>query len=86
MRELAKIAFSDIRKVVTWRNEVVAEREFEEGEKAEKGENSGEGVKALTPRVTLVPTEEIDEATAGAIAQISQGVNGSLIIGDVRWS
>ena len=30
------------------------------------------------PRVTLVPAEEIDEATAGAIAQISQGVNGSL--------
>jgi hypothetical protein len=57
--------------VVTWRNEVVAERVFEEGEKAEKGENFGEGVKALMPRVTLVPAEEIDEATAGAIAQIS---------------
>lgn len=61
----AAIAFSDIRKVVTWRNEVVAERVFEEGEKAEKGENCGEGVKALMPRVTLVPAEEIDEATAG---------------------
>jgi phage terminase small subunit len=78
LRELAAIAFSDIRKMVTWRNEVVAERVFEEGEKAEKGENCGEGVKALMPRVTLVPAEEIDEATAGAIAQISQGVNGSL--------
>ena len=30
------------------------------------------------PRVTLLPAEEIDEATTGAIAQISQGVNGSV--------
>ena len=81
LRELAKIGFSDIRKVVTWRNEVVAERVFEEGEKAEKGGNCGEGVKALMPRVTLVPAEEIDEATASAIAQISQGVSSR-----VNWA
>src|SRR2546428_9028327 len=53
LRELKAIAFSNISKAVTWRNEVVAERVFEEGEKAEKGENCGEGVKALMPRVTL---------------------------------
>src|SRR5437660_12310275 len=43
LRELAAIAFSDIRKVVTWRNEVAAARVFEEGEKAAKSENCGAG-------------------------------------------
>ena len=69
VRELKLLAFSDIRKVVSWRNELVT--------RTEKGED-GEPVMVLMPRVTIVPTEDLDKATLDAIAEVSQQANGAL--------
>src|ERR1700730_1617637 len=57
LRELAKIGFSDIRKAVAWRNEMVA-REDEEAGKGEDGVVSI--TRVLLPRVSIVPSEEMD--------------------------
>src|ERR1700730_4201332 len=54
LRELAKIGFSDIRKAVAWRNEMVA-REDEEAGKGEDGVVSV--TRVLLPRVSIVPSE-----------------------------
>jgi hypothetical protein len=57
LRELAKIGFSDIRKAVAWRNEMVAREDEEEG----KGEDGVVRVtRVLLPRVSIVPSEEMD--------------------------
>jgi phage terminase small subunit len=75
LRELAKIGFSDIRKAVVWRNEMVAREDEEEG----KGEDGVVRVaRVLLPRVSIVPSEEMDPDIAAAIAQISQGPNGQV--------
>jgi hypothetical protein len=49
VRELKLIGFSDIRKVVSWRNELVT--------RTEKGED-GEPVMVPMPRVTIVDAEK----------------------------
>jgi phage terminase small subunit len=65
LRELAKIGFSDIRKAVVWRNEMVAG----EDEEAGKGEDGVVRVtRVLLPRVSIVPSEEMDPDIAAAIA------------------
>jgi phage terminase small subunit len=75
LRELAKIGFSDIRKAVAWRNEMVAREDEETG----KGEDGVVRVtRVLLPRVSIVPSEEMDPDIAAAIAQISQGPNGEV--------
>jgi len=71
VRELKLIGFSDIRKVVGWRNELVT--------RTEKGED-GEPVKVLMPRVTIVDADKISGEAAAAIAEVSQNANGSLRI------
>src|SRR6478672_7951549 len=77
LRELAKIGFSDIRKAVAWRNEMVAR----EDEEAGKGEDGVVRVtRVLLPRVSIVPSEEMDPDIAAAIAEVSQNANGSLRI------
>src|SRR2546428_782457 len=53
VRELKLLGFSDIRKVVSWRNELVT--------RTEKGED-GEPVKVLMPRVTIVDADKIGRA------------------------
>jgi phage terminase small subunit len=75
LRELAKIGFSDIRKAVAWRNEMVA-REDEEERKGEDG--VVRVTRVLLPRLSIVPSEEMDPDIAAAIAQISQGPNGEV--------
>jgi phage terminase small subunit len=70
IRELKKLGFSCIGKAVTWRNEVVTQ-ELEGGEE-------GETRTVMVPRVTIVPTEDLDKATLDAIAEVSQQANGSL--------
>ena len=75
LRELAKIGFSDIRKAVAWRNEMVA-REDEEERKGEYG--VVRVTQVLLPRLSIVPSEEMDPDIAAAIAQISQGPNGEV--------
>ena len=68
-REESRI-FSCIGKAVTWRNEVVTQ-ELEGGEE-------GETRTVMVPRVTIVPTEDLDKATLDAIAEVSQQANGAL--------
>lgn len=69
--ELARIGFSDIRKVVTWRPEA----------EAVKTDNDGEpSVTTIKSRVTVLDSSQIDEATAAAVASVSQGQGGTLKI------
>jgi hypothetical protein len=75
LRELAKIGFSDIRKAVAWRNEMVA-REDEEERKGDDG--VVRVTRVLLPQLCIVPSEEMDPDIAAAIAQISQGPNGEV--------
>jgi hypothetical protein len=69
VRELKLHGFSDIRKVVSWRNELVT--------RTEKGED-GEPVMVLMPRVTIVDADKISDEAAAAVAEVSQTVNGAL--------
>ena len=69
VRELKLIGFSDIRKVVSWRNELVT--------RTEKGKD-GEPVIVLMPRVTIVDADKISDEAAAAVAEVSQTVNGAL--------
>jgi phage terminase small subunit len=69
VRELTLIGFSDIRKVVSWRNELVT--------RTEKGKD-GEPVMVLMPRVTIVDADKISDDAAAAVAEVSQTVNGAL--------
>jgi site-specific recombinase XerD len=71
VRELKLLGFSDIRKVVSWRNELVT--------RTEKGKD-GEPVMVLMPRVTIVDADKISDEAAAAIAEVSQNANGSLRI------
>ena len=68
VRELKLLGFSDIRKVVSWRNELVT--------RTEKGED-GEPVMVLMPRVTIVDADKISDEAAAAVAEVSQTVNGA---------
>jgi phage terminase small subunit len=67
LKELAKIGFSDIRKVVRWGETQVRLIDSEDGE----GED-------LVPYhgLALIDSAEIDDNTAGAIAEVSQGKEG----------
>ena len=69
VRELKLLGFSDIRKVVSWRNELVT--------RTEKGKD---GEPVLMPRVTIVDADKISDEAAAAIAEVSQNANGSLRI------
>ena len=69
VRELKLIGFSDIRKVVSWRNELVT--------RTEKGKE-GEPVMVLIPRVTIVDADKMSDEAAAAVAEVSQTVNGAL--------
>lgn len=65
LRELAKIGFSDIRKVVRWgRTEL---RVADADEDAEPAVHHG---------LALIGADEIDDATAAAISEISEGREG----------
>lgn len=69
LAELARIGFSDIRKAVRWRSHVLSSRTDEE---------TGEVEDFFTTNVDLVDSEEIDDDTAAAIAEISQTDKGGL--------
>ena len=69
VRELKLLGFSDIRKVVSWRNELVT--------RTEKGKD-GEPVMVLMPRVTIVDADKISDEAAAAVAEVWQTVNGAL--------
>ena len=65
LRELKLIGFSDIRKVVSWRNELVT--------RTEKGKD-GEPVMVLMPRVTNLDADKISDEAAAAVAEVSRTV------------
>lgn len=67
LRELAKIGFSDIRKVVRWGETKV---------RIVDGEDDGPEDMVLYHGLALIDSTEIDDATAGAIAEVSQGKEG----------
>jgi phage terminase small subunit len=68
IEELAKIAFSDIRKVVSWGPEATITHVPEDGVTIKRMEN----------RITLLDSDEIDDEARAAIAEVSQGANGAL--------
>lgn len=63
LQELAKIGFSDIRKAVKWGSEV-AVRDAETGEQT------------IFHGIAVIDSTEIDDDTAAAIAEISEGRDG----------
>ena len=65
LAELAKIGFSDIRKVVKWGNTELRSTEDESGELVEAYHG-----------LRLVDSDEIDDSTAAAISEISEGREG----------
>lgn len=67
LKELAKIGFSDIRKVVRWGETQVRMIDGEEGEADDMVPYHG---------LALIDSTEIDDNTAGAIAEVSQGKDG----------
>lgn len=67
LRELAKIGFSDIRKVVRWGETMVRMADGEEGEADDMVPYHG---------LALIDADEIDDNTAAAIAEVSQGRDG----------
>ena len=86
LRELTAIAFSDIRKAVTWGPSVqIREEEDEDGRR----------VKVITSAVSLVSSEKLDENTAalvalgkhlGMFAQPTQKTNVVYVISDKPMS
>lgn len=69
LSELAKLGFSDIRKAINWRSNVLATR---------IDEDTGDREDFFTSNVELVDSAEIDDGTAAAIAEISQTDKGGL--------
>ena len=67
VRELKLLGFSDIRKVVSWRNELVT--------RTEKGKD---GEPVLMPRVTIVDADKISDEAAAAVAEVLQTANGGV--------
>lgn len=69
LRELAKIGFSDIRKVLRWGNTEVRLV-------SEEAEEPSDDDMIPYHGLALVDSSEIDDNTAGAIAEVSQGRDG----------
>lgn len=67
--ELAKIGFSDIRKLVRWRSNVTA---------MGADPDTDEPVMNVCNEVVLTDSHQIDDDTAGAISEISQSKEGAL--------
>lgn len=65
LAELAKIGFSDIRKVLQWGPEILVENE--------------EGKALVTNGVLVRPSDQIDDFTAGAIAEVRQTKEGVMV-------
>lgn len=72
--ELAKIGFADIRKAVKWHGSLIEEEDNPDG---------GDVVVIKTTysnRVSLVSSDDVDDDTAAAIAEVSQSPTGGLKI------
>lgn len=77
LRELAKIGFSDIRKAVKWYSQTnVAAVDTDADMEALAGEGALRF--AVANQVELVSSDDIDDDTAAAIAEVSQSATGGL--------
>lgn len=74
LAELAKIGFADIRKAIKWQGTLVTEEDNPDGGDVLVIKN------VVTNNVTLISSDEIDDDTAGAIAEISQNATGGIKI------
>lgn len=66
LQELAKIGFSDIRKVVRWGETMVRT----------ETDKDGNDVEVPYHGLALIDSTEIDDATAAAISEVTEGRNG----------
>lgn len=66
LRELAKIGFSDIRKVIKWGETTVRADVDDDGKEVERPYHG----------IALIDSNEIDDDTAAAIAEVSEGREG----------
>jgi phage terminase small subunit len=69
VREYARIGFADIRRAVKWRSLITEVGEDEE---------TGEPLTRAANEVALVSSDELDEDTALAIAEVAQTKDGAL--------
>lgn len=74
MMELAKIGFSDIRKAVKWQTSLITEEDNPDGGDVAVVKN------IVTNNVQLIASDDIDDDTAAAVAEISQNAQGGLKI------
>lgn len=74
LAEYAKIGFADIRKTVRWRGELITEEDNPDGGDVLVIKNIYDN------RVELISSEDIDDETAAAIAEVSQTPQGGLKI------
>lgn len=74
LKELAKIGFADIRKAVTWQSSLITEEDNPDGGDIAIIKT------VVTNNVQLVASDNLDDETAAAIAEISQNANGGLKI------
>lgn len=77
LAELGKIGFSDIRRAVAWRSNV-AVAAVDLDEEMREIEEGGEIRHQITNQVELISSDEIDDDTAAAIAEISMTDKGGL--------
>ena len=73
-RELAKIGFADIRKAVRWHSSLITEEDNPDGGDVLVIKN------IVTNNVEIIGSDEIDDETAAAIAEISQNEKGGIKI------
>ncbi len=74
LRELMKIGFSDLRRAVKWRSSLIEEKDNPDGGDVLVTKT------IVTNTVELVPSEQLDEDTAGAIKSIKQAAHGGVSI------
>lgn len=74
LSELAKIGFADIRKAVKWHGHLIQEQDNPSGGDILVVKNT------YSNHVSLISSEELDDETAGAIAEVSQSPTGGLRI------
>lgn len=72
--ELAKIGFSDIRKIVRWHSARITEQDNPDGGEVLVVKN------VVTNLVEIIGSAEVDDETAGAISEISQNEKGGVKI------
>lgn len=74
LKELAKIGFADIRKAVKWQSAMITEEDNPEGGDIAVIKT------VVTNTIQMVASEELDDETAAAIAEVSQNATGGVKI------